>query len=59
MWILITTVFILGLSTILPIIAVLAFTMLPESPVFLIRNNKQKQALKALTWLRGGNATEV
>ncbi|KAF7275486.1 hypothetical protein GWI33_011668, partial [Rhynchophorus ferrugineus] len=47
-----------GLSTILPLLAIFVFLFLPESPVFLSRQNKQEEALKALLWLRGGNVAQ-
>lgn len=51
--------YVAGLSTILPLLAIFAFTFLPESPVFLIRHNKQEEALKSLSWLRGGRITQA
>jgi hypothetical protein len=42
------------LATILPLLSLLSFTLLPESPVWLVRNNRVEEAGKALHWLRGG-----
>ncbi|KAJ9574688.1 hypothetical protein L9F63_008149, partial [Diploptera punctata] len=43
-----------GISTVFPLLSFLAFLMLPESPVWLVRRNKIQEAEKALRWLRGG-----
>ncbi|XP_044754015.1 facilitated trehalose transporter Tret1-like isoform X2 [Coccinella septempunctata] len=43
------------LSTILPILSLLLFFFLPESPIWLMRHNRLDEAKQALTWLRGGN----
>ncbi|KDR20983.1 hypothetical protein L798_04495, partial [Zootermopsis nevadensis] len=43
-----------GISTVLPLFSLVAFILLPESPVWLVRNNKIEEAEKALRWLRGG-----
>lgn len=40
-------------GTILPLMSFVAIMFMPETPVFLARNNKLKQASRALTWLRG------
>ena len=45
-----------ALAAILPLSALLAFCFLPESPHWLARRGREEEALKALTWLRGGNA---
>ncbi|KAJ9574687.1 hypothetical protein L9F63_008148, partial [Diploptera punctata] len=42
------------LATILPIMSLLSFILLPESPVWLVRNDRVEEASKALNWLRGG-----
>ena len=42
------------LAIILPIMSLLSFILLPESPVWLVRNNRVEEASKALNWLRGG-----
>ena len=42
------------LAIILPIMSLLSFLLLPESPVWLVRNNRVEEASKALNWLRGG-----
>lgn len=41
------------LATILPILSFLSFTLMPESPVWLVRNNRIQEAGEALNWLRG------
>jgi MFS family permease len=41
------------LAIILPLLSLLSFTLLPESPVWLARNNRVEEAGKALNWLRG------
>jgi MFS family permease len=43
-----------GISAVLPILSLVAFILLPESPVWLVRHNKIEEAEKALSWLRGG-----
>lgn len=43
------------LATILPLLSLASFTLLPESPVWLVRNNREEEAGKALTWLRGAH----
>jgi MFS family permease len=43
-----------GISAVLPILSLVAFALLPESPVWLIRHNRIEEAEKALNWLRGG-----
>jgi hypothetical protein len=40
-------------AIILPLLSLLSFTLLPESPVWLVRNNRVEEASKALNWLRG------
>ncbi|RZC37090.1 Sugar tr and/or MFS 1 domain containing protein, partial [Asbolus verrucosus] len=51
--------YVAGLSTILPTLAITVFFFLPESPVWLVRNNSPDKARKALLWLRGGNAIQA
>jgi hypothetical protein len=41
------------LATILPVLSFASFTLMPESPVWLVRNNRVQEASKALIWLRG------
>lgn len=41
------------LATILPVLSLLSFTLMPESPVWLVRNNRFEEAGDALKWLRG------
>jgi hypothetical protein len=43
-----------GISAVLPMLSLVAFALLPESPVWLIRHNRIQEAEKALNWLRGG-----
>lgn len=45
-----------GVSTAFPLLSLVAFVLLPESPVWLIKNNKMQEAEKALWRLRGGAA---
>ncbi|KAL1377929.1 hypothetical protein pipiens_004098 [Culex pipiens pipiens] len=40
-------------GTILPLFSFVAIMFMPETPVFLARNNQLKKASRALTWLRG------
>ncbi|CAH1185384.1 unnamed protein product [Phyllotreta striolata] len=42
-------------STGLPIVSLIVFFLLPESPTWLVRHGKLEDAKNALTWLRGGN----
>ncbi|XP_067633601.1 facilitated trehalose transporter Tret1-2 homolog [Eurosta solidaginis] len=42
-------------GNILPICAVIAIFCIPETPAWLVRNNKLARALKALTFLRGSD----
>ncbi|XP_076678889.1 facilitated trehalose transporter Tret1-2 homolog isoform X1 [Andrena cerasifolii] len=46
-------------ATILPAIALIALTLVPESPAWLVRQKKPGKARKALLWLRGGNIEQV
>lgn len=46
-------------GTILPVLALSALLMIPESPTWLVRRKKPEEARKALLWLRGGNAKQV
>ncbi|XP_076242129.1 facilitated trehalose transporter Tret1-2 homolog [Calliopsis andreniformis] len=46
-------------ATILPAIALIALTLVPESPAWLVRRRKLSKARKALMWLRGGNMEQV
>ena len=46
-------------ATILPAIALIALTLVPESPAWLVRQKKPGKAKKALLWLRGGNIEQV
>ncbi|XP_030554153.1 facilitated trehalose transporter Tret1-2 homolog [Drosophila novamexicana] len=44
------------LCGILPLVFLVLFFWMPESPVFLLQKGKTEQAEKALKWLRGGDA---
>lgn len=41
------------LATILPVLSLVSFTLMPESPVWLVRNNRVQEASESLNWLRG------
>lgn len=41
------------LCMVLPILALLSIAIIPETPLWLVRNGKIEKALKSLTWLRG------
>lgn len=45
-------------SLIAPIIFIIAFTFLPESPYFLLQKDKKAEALASLTWLRKGRTPD-
>ncbi|KAK4875501.1 hypothetical protein RN001_011923 [Aquatica leii] len=45
-----------GLSTIPGIIAIIIFCVLPESHIWLVKQNRNEEAMKALTWFRANNA---
>ncbi|XP_015430870.1 PREDICTED: facilitated trehalose transporter Tret1-like, partial [Dufourea novaeangliae] len=44
---------------VLPLIALTALSFIPESPVWLMKQEKPRKARKALLWLRGGNMDQV
>lgn len=44
---------------VLPALSFIAFFLLPESPVWLVKQKKVEKARKALLWLRGGDAEQV
>ncbi|KAK9298249.1 hypothetical protein QLX08_008337 [Tetragonisca angustula] len=46
-------------GSILPVIALIALILIPESPVWLVRRKKFNKARKVLLWLRGGNMQQV
>lgn len=46
-------------GSILPVIALIALILIPESPAWLVRQKKPDKARKALLWLRGGNIQQV
>jgi SP family facilitated glucose transporter-like MFS transporter 8 len=48
-----------AMGNILPLCALLALFFLPESPHWLARVGRGHEALKALTWLRGGHVAEA
>ena len=45
-------------SAVLPIITILVMVCVPESPRFLLENNKVEKAMKSLCWLRGTTSRE-
>ncbi|KAJ9598737.1 hypothetical protein L9F63_026728, partial [Diploptera punctata] len=49
----IQTMAIVGL--IIPVLVTFGFFWLPESPMYLMRTGKTKEAMDAMLWLRGGN----
>ncbi|XP_015606470.1 facilitated trehalose transporter Tret1 [Cephus cinctus] len=46
-------------ALVLPLCYLGAFVFLPESPVYLVRCNRTKDAARALLWLRGGDKPTV
>ncbi|KOC58831.1 Facilitated trehalose transporter Tret1, partial [Habropoda laboriosa] len=46
-------------GTILPVAALIALILIPESPAWLVKQKKPDKAKKALLWLRGGNIEQV
>ncbi|KAJ9598738.1 hypothetical protein L9F63_026729 [Diploptera punctata] len=38
-----------------PLVFAVAFYWMPESPMFLMKSGRTKEAMEAMTWLRGGN----
>jgi SP family facilitated glucose transporter-like MFS transporter 8 len=48
-----------AVSTAFPVLSLVAFILLPESPVWLVKRNRIEEAEKALTWLRGGGGIQV
>lgn len=40
------------------VVFVLLFPLLPESPIYFLRNNNRDSALEKLTWLREASPTE-
>ncbi|CAK9832942.1 Facilitated trehalose transporter Tret1 [Anthophora retusa] len=46
-------------GTVLPVAALIALLLIPESPAWLVRRKKSEKAKKALLWLRGGNIEQV
>ncbi|CAH0555937.1 unnamed protein product [Brassicogethes aeneus] len=51
--------YVAGICTVLPLVSILSFFFLPESPVWLARHGKIDQARKALVWLRGKNVLQA
>jgi SP family facilitated glucose transporter-like MFS transporter 8 len=45
-----------GVIAAFPLLSLVAFVLLPESPVWLVKNNRMQEAEKALWWLGGGGA---
>ncbi|XP_065155168.1 facilitated trehalose transporter Tret1-like [Atheta coriaria] len=48
-----------GLSTLLPLFAAIVFFFLPESPVWLVKQQRDQDAKEALIWLRGGDVIQA
>ena len=46
-------------GSVLPITALIALILIPESPAWLVSRKKPDKARKALLWLRGGNVQQV
>lgn len=46
-------------GTVLPVVAFISFSFVPESPAWLIREGKIEKARSALLWLRGGDMEQV
>ncbi|PSN57531.1 hypothetical protein C0J52_01616 [Blattella germanica] len=44
-----------AISIIMPFIFAISFYWLPETPMYLMKVGKDKEAMEAMTWLRGGN----
>jgi SP family facilitated glucose transporter-like MFS transporter 8 len=45
-----------GVITAFPLLSLVAFVLLPESPVWLVKDNRIQEAEKTLWWLRGAGA---
>ncbi|KAK5644843.1 hypothetical protein RI129_006143 [Pyrocoelia pectoralis] len=48
-----------GISIVLPIVAIIMFCFLPESPAWLVKKGRLEEAKKSCLWLSGGNVAEV
>ncbi|RZF45156.1 hypothetical protein LSTR_LSTR007119 [Laodelphax striatellus] len=48
-----------SLGLVLPTVATLALLFLPESPVWLVNQNRANDARRSLLWLRGGHEAKV
>lgn len=46
-------------GTVLPIVAFISFSFVPESPAWLVREGKIEKARRALLWLRGGDVEQM
>ncbi|XP_014484649.1 PREDICTED: facilitated trehalose transporter Tret1-2 homolog [Dinoponera quadriceps] len=46
-------------GVVLPVLSFIAFCLLPESPVWLIKKKKIEKARKAFLWLRGGDLEQA
>jgi SP family facilitated glucose transporter-like MFS transporter 8 len=45
-----------GVITALPLLSLVAFVLLPESPVWLVNSNRIQKAERAVWWIRGAGA---
>ena len=45
-----------GVITAFPLFSLVVFVLLPESPVWLVKNNRIQETEKALRWFRGAGA---
>ncbi|KAG7210926.1 hypothetical protein KM043_016302 [Ampulex compressa] len=46
-------------GTVLPVVAIIALLLVPESPAWLVRRRKIGKARKAILWLRGGDMEQA
>lgn len=45
--------------SVIPVISIIYMFFIPESPTWLVRQNKIEKAKRALLWLRGGDVDKV